>query len=450
MARRPGSTKSERDLQEAPTDGHYGDAVSVTLPIGSEKVKQRLFAVGIVGFLSALSIGVDGHAIFQILAVESLALGPRAIGIALGLGTLSIPIQIWAARIPLHRARHNVRLFLWTMGVMVLATAALVAFAEPGSWVAGLALVVAIAAEISVSVLMATAWQPLIAYSLSPVQRAFMLGPAAAIRGTVILGSTILVGALDRTGRTVFLLVIGVAVLVVADTLRQIPAPPDEVSDSGSRPESVIDATGPKRQPLPAGIWSLYLMTAALALGRWPLLVTYAAITLWPTGNLGLLGAALSAGGIVASLLWRDPGRHVLAAIRSGAVLTAVCTVGLATMNGPLTTTSGTGLLFLLAAVGSAARNVTGTASMELMHRRIDTTNSVRVMTMLDVIGSTTFQLNLFVAGFLIAATAVASPFEILGLDVYQLWILMMAAVEVTAAARLRLRPGDIEADLMQ
>ena len=140
--------------------GQYGDAVSVTLPIGSEKIKQRLFAVGIVGFLSALSIGVDGHPIFQILAVESLGLGPRAIGIALGLGTLSIPVQIWAARIPLSRARHNVRLFLWTMGLMALGTAALVAVAEPGSWVAGLALVVAIAAEISVSVLMATAWQP--------------------------------------------------------------------------------------------------------------------------------------------------------------------------------------------------------------------------------------------------------------------------------------------------
>lgn len=418
----------------------------MTLPIGSEKIKQRLFAVGIVGFLSALSIGVDGHPIFQILAVESLGLGPRAIGIALGLGTLSIPVQIWAARIPLSRARHNVRLFLWTMGMMTLGTAALVAVAEPGSWVAGLALVVAIAAEISVSVLMATAWQPLIAYSLSPVQRAFMLGPAAAIRGMVILGSTVLVGALDRTGRTVFLLVVGVAVLVVAETLRQIPAPPDPGPASGS--EQTRTTSSSTRQPLPTGIWSLYIMTAALALGRWPLLVTYAAITLWPTGNLGLLGAALSAGGIAASLLWRDPGRHVLTAIRIGALLTAVCTIGLATMDGPITTTAGAGVLLVVTAIGSAARNVTGTASMELVHRRIDTTNSVQVMTMLDVIGSTTFQLNLFVAGFLIAATAATSPFEVLGFDAFQLWILVMAAVELIAAARLRLRPGDVEAVL--
>lgn len=421
-----------------------------TLPIGSQKITQRLFVVGIVGFLSALSVGVDGHPIFQILAVESLGLGPRAIGTALGLGTLSIPVQIWAARIPLHRARHNVRLFLWSMGVMALVTAGLVAFAEPGSWVAGLALVVAIVAEISVSVLMATAWQPLISYSLSPVQRAFMLGPAAAIRGMVILGSTVLVGALDRTGRTVFLVVIGVAVIVVAETLRQIPAPPDTTLAGGSIPSTAPrgeSSTG-RTSKLPAGIWSLYILTAALALGRWPLLVTYAAITLWPTGNLGLLGAALSAGSIVAALLWRDPGRHVLVAIRAGAVLTAVCTIGLVTMGGPITTTTGAGLLFALAVVGSAARNVTGTASMELVHRRIDTTNSVRVMTMLDVIGSTTAQLNMFVAGFLIAATAAASRFEFAGLDVYQLWILVMAVAEVAAAARLRLRPGDIAASV--
>ena len=428
--------------------------MTATLPIGSEKIKHRLFAVGLVGFLSALSIGVDGHPIFQILAVESLGLGPRAIGIALGLGTLSIPVQIWAARIPLRHARRNVRLFLWSMGAMALSTAALLAFADPGSWVAGLALVIAVVAEISVSVLLATAWQPLISYSLSPVQRAFMLGPAAAIRGLVILGSTVLVGVLDDTGRAVFLVILGVAVIVVAETLRTLPAPPDQAGTDPEAPSDLVTAarspatppgTLPEKAPLPDGVIMLYIMTAALALGRWPLLVTYAAVTLWPTGNLGFLGAALAAGSIAASMLWRDPGRHVLTAIRVGVVLTALCTMGLVSIDGPISSTAGAALLFALAATGSAARNVTGTASMELVHRRIDTTNSVRVMTMLDVIGSTTSQLNMFVAGFLIAATASAAPFTFAGLDIFQLWILVMAVVEVLTASRLRLRPGDIE-----
>ncbi len=417
--------------------------MSTTLPIGSDKIKQRLFAVGIVGFLSALSIGVDGHPIFQILAIESLGLGPQAIGIALGLGTLSIPVQIWAARIPLHRARHNVRLFLWTMGIMVLITAALVAFAEPGSKVAALALVVAVVAEISVSVLMATAWQPLIAYSLTPVQRAFMLGPASAIQGMIILGSTVLIGVLDRTGRTLFLIVIGVTVLVVAETLRRIPPPPDsELESTDPDPEPATPAAPSGR--LPAGIGNLYVMTAALALARWPLLVTYAAVTLWPDGNLGLLGAALAAGRIVASMLWRDPGRHVLTVIRAGAAGAAACTIGIALLDGPISTFSGTAVLFALTVVGSASRSAAMTASFELVHRRIDTTNSVRVMTMLDVIGSTTAQLNMFVAGFLIAATGVVAPFTFAGLNVYLLWILVMAVVEVAAAVRLKVRPGDL------
>jgi len=433
--------------------------VSASLPIGSEKIKVRLLAVGIVGFLSALSIGVDGHPIFQIIAVETLGLGPRAIGIALGLGTLSIPVQIWAARIPLRRARHNVRLFLHSMGAMALATAALVALAEPGSWVAGLALVVAVVAEISVSVLMATAWQPLISYSLSPVQRAFMLGPAAAIRGVVILGSTVLVGVLDRTGRTVFLVAVGLAVLAVAETLRRLPAPPDSElagdDDAGTPPAPPEVASGElgtgsykssARDPLPDGVTNLYVMMAAGALGRWPLLVTYAAVKLWPTGNLGLLGAAMAAGSITASTLWRNPGRHVLTVIRIGAATAGLWTIGLVAINGPVSSTATAAVLLAIAALGTASRSVVGTATIELLHRRIDRTNSVRIMTMLDVIGSTTAQLNMFVAGFLIAASASTTEFTVGGLDVFELWILTMAVVEVAAAAHLRMRPGDVAA----
>ena len=425
----------------------YCVSVPQTLPIGSDKIKHRLFAVGVVGFLSALAIGVDGHPIFQILAVESLGLGPRAIGIALGLGTLSVPLQIWAARIPLHRARHNLRLFLWSMGAMVLLTAALVAFAEPGTWVAGLALVVAVVAEISVSVLLATAWQPLIAYSLSPAQRAFMLGPASAIRGLVILGSTVLVGTLDRTGRTLFLLVVGAAVIVVAETLRRLPAPnrsngSESASTVDKSVESVVSGTSGGRAPLPPGVVSLYVLTATQGFSRWPLLVTYAAVTLWPDGNLGLLGAALTAGGIVISMLWRDPGARVLTLLRAGVVITTLCTALLVTLDGPVSSTTSVGLLLTTAVVGSAARTVAGTASMELVHRRVDDTNSVRVMTMLDVIGSTTSQANMFVAGFLIAAGT--GPGLFLGLDVYQLWILLTMIAYLIATARLRLRPGDV------
>ncbi len=415
--------------------------VPETLPIGSDKIRNRIFAVGLAGFLGALTIGVDGHPIFQILAAESLGLGPRAIGLALGLGTLSIPVQIWAARIPLHRARHNIRLYLWSIGAMTLITAALVAFAEPGSWVAALALVVAILAEISVSVLMATAYQPVISYTLNPVQRAFIAGPGSALRGMIILASTVLIGAMDRTGRTIFLLVLALVTLAVAEAIKSLPPPPDDADRQSPEPSAGDADPKPKTDGQPE-VMSLYIMTVGLALGRWPLLVTYASWKLWPTGNLGLLGGALIAGNIIASLLWRNPGRFVLLATQASTVVTVLCTLVLVAVDGPISTTAGVTLLFALAVTASVSRTITGTASMELVHRRIDTTTSVRVMTMLDAIGSTTAQLNLFVGGFLIAAST-SGP-TVLGMDLYQVWILVMVIVHLITTFRLKLLPGDV------
>ena len=423
----------------------------VAAPIGSEQVKRSLLAFRIVGFLTALSIGVDGHPIFQILAVESLGLGPRAIGIALGLGTLSIPVQIWAARIPLARARHNLRLFMIGVGVMALLTAALIVWAEPGSWVAGLALVVATVAEIVVSVLAAPSFQPMISYGLTPAQRPFMLGPAQAMTGIVILVTTALVGALDDNGRAIFLLVMAALSFTVGWMLRVLPPPPDSRSDliealdgeraSGSGRQDDPDP-GPDEEDR-APFLELYLTMPAVAVGSWPLLVTYAALVLWPDGNLGLLGAALAGGSVIASLLWRDPGSRLITVIRASAVLSALCTVALVTLEAPINAGAGALMLLALAIAGSAARSVTMTGIMELIHRRIDTTNSVRVMTMIDVIGSTTAQLNLFVAGFLIASSGTGGSVMV-GLDVHQVWIVVMAVVLLVAVARLRYRSGDL------
>jgi hypothetical protein len=47
------------------------------------------------------AVGIDGGAIFQILAAEDLGLDPRAIGIAFAMGVVSVPIQLLAARLPL-------------------------------------------------------------------------------------------------------------------------------------------------------------------------------------------------------------------------------------------------------------------------------------------------------------------------------------------------------------
>ncbi len=395
-------------------------------------VTSRLFWLGVVGPLTAISIGVDGGDIFQILAVENLELDPRAIGVALGLGTLSVPLQIWAARIPLHRARHNIRIFLWLMGSMAVATGALVAFAPPGSLVAGLVLVIAILAEIAVSVLFATAWQPLISYTLSTKQRQFIIGQGRATTGLAILGSVLLFGQLDRSGRAVFLVFVGLAAFVVAWMLRVLPAAPAsaEPSDLAGQPDDLRPGEVEQR----AALMNIYLALPASALASWPLFVTYSALVLWPTVNLGYLGAALAVGSIGASAAWRDPGDRLITVIRSGAVVVAVCSAALAAIDGPIETDTSGAILFAILAVGSAGTAVIRIGIMELLHRRVNTENSVKVMTMVDVIGSTTFQAGFFVAGFLIAASVDSTS----RLDPYQIWILATAVVMLAAIARLR------------
>ncbi|NNC78846.1 MAG: hypothetical protein HKN94_01720, partial [Acidimicrobiales bacterium] len=380
---------------------------------GFSTFTRRLFLVGVCVPLTGTSIGIDGGEIFQILAIENLDLDPRAIGIALGLGTLSVPVQIWAARIPLERARTNLRIFLGLLGAMALLTAGLVRFAEPGTTIAALALVVAILAEIGVSVLFATSWQPLLSYVLTSPQRQIINGQGRATTGVALLVSVVLFGQLGQTGRALFLFALAVFVWWVSWLLRVLPAP--EGSSAGVDAHLAKDAADESRKS--AGLRNIYLALPASALAGWPLLLTYIALVLWPTANLGLVGAALAFGGIGAASLWRDPGEHLLDVIRIGAVATAACSIAIALFAGPITSNAAGALLLGIIVVGTAARTTMRAGIMELAHRRIDSSNAVRVMTMFDVIGSTSFQIGFFIVGFLIAAsvdtTASVNPFQL-------------------------------------
>lgn len=410
----------------------------------AERVKWRLLLSSTVVVCCAISVGVDGGPIFQILAVENLALDPRAIGIALGLGTLSIPVQIWAARIPLERARHNLRIFLLMIGAMTIATGALVGWAPPGSWVAGLALVIAIAAEIAVSVLFATSWQPLIGYTMSVTQRQFLLGRGQAAKGVAVLVAVALFGELGQDGRALMLVLLGVAAFAAAASLHVLPPPGHtrgpvdtrvaDVAAQATTDRSSVDAPGIHRRMI-----DIYLVLMVTAVAGFPLVITYAALVLWPTGNLGLLGAAASAGAIAASALWTDFGPRLISVVRSGALATAMVSIGLVALGGPIEGTGPAAAFLILAALGGAAMTFFRTGVFEMAHRRIDETNSVRIMTIIDVIGSTTAQLGMFVVGFLIAASEDSSA----AVDPYEWWLIGSAALAVLAAIGLR-RVSDV------
>ncbi|MFT4865904.1 MAG: hypothetical protein ACI8RE_002098 [Ilumatobacter sp.] len=81
--------------------------------------------------------------------------------IGASLGVVSLPIQIYAARIPIERSRRNVEIFLALAALQAWLLVFLVGIGATGGF-ATVALGVTITAEISVSVLLATAWQPLL------------------------------------------------------------------------------------------------------------------------------------------------------------------------------------------------------------------------------------------------------------------------------------------------
>ncbi len=175
--------------------------------------------------LMATAVGIDGSSMFQILATQNLQLSPRVIGIAFGLGVLSIPFQLLAARIPLWRARRNLRLFLVVMAALTVALAALV-FAEVTGTPAYLALLITVVAEIAVSVLYATSLQPLLSYGLGTEQRQ-QLGRIVRPIGSVLIAAVVVgFGAAGASGRGVMLMVIAAVGVGAAGSLRHIAAPP--------------------------------------------------------------------------------------------------------------------------------------------------------------------------------------------------------------------------------
>ncbi len=374
------------------------------------------------------ALGIDGGAIFQIFASDDLGLGPTAIGVAFGLGVLSVPVQIWAARMPLWRARRNLRTFLMAAAAQVWVLAVLVASGD-GSGVAGLALAVTVVAEISLSVLYATAWQPLMSYTLSAVERQQLNTRVRAIGGGLVAVSVLVFAALGQTARVGFLTMVGLVAVWLAVGLRRIAAPdrPDLAAASA--------ASLPDKHRVPTPMRWIYLVFALVGLASWPLLLLYVHLVLWPTANLGVVGALQVSGTLAASLAWRPTDLDVTARARAGGVALVAAGAGLAGLRLPIETRAEMAAVLSLVVVAAAATTTIRIALLELAHRSIDESSSVRVFTLLDVVGSTSLQLGLFVGGLLVASSSDASNWVV---DPYRIYLVAGALAALAAIVKLR------------
>jgi hypothetical protein len=383
------------------------------------------------------ALGIDGGAIFQIVAAQTLSLDPRAIGVAFGLGVLSAPLQLLAARTPLWRARRNLRVFLAVSAAQCGLLALLVATGVAGTRVALAALAVTVIAEISLSVLFVPAWQPLLSYALTTEARQRLNSGVAAVgRGIAVL-AVVAFGAAGDSGRALLLGAITGVALALGLGFRTLhapdrPAPEPKAADGTSRRAA---------RPLSQEMRRVILLTGvAMATGGWPLILVYAEEVLWPSANLGFLGATQIGGSLVAALAWRPTAGDLRTRARRAGAALLFSTVALAAVRAPITGTAEATLTVGSLAVAGAARATLGLALLELAHRAVDAETSVRGLTILDAVASTSLQVGLLLAGFLVSSSQGRLLWP---LDPYRLYLLAGAAAVAIGLTMLpRLSPS--------
>ncbi len=385
---------------------------------------RRYIPATILGPLIGASVGIDGGAIFQILAVENLGLSAAAIGLAFGLGVVSVPIQLYASRFPIERARRNVQISLVLAALQAWVLAVLVGIGATGGW-AAVALGVTVTAEISLSVFYATAWQPLLASGLDTRGRQRLNSTWPAVSRGVLAGAVVLFAALDSTGRSVLLVVVGALSIAVAIGLNAIaaprPAPPAPVSVSTSRASHTALA--------PATRIALVVF-AVVNVGAVPLWLVYLDKVLWPTVNLGAIAAVQTIASMAALLAWRPTEGDVTRRALVASIATLAAAASIALLDGPID--SGSQQVVVVAATALVAGGTTTVriAMLEAAHRVVRPANTVRAFTLIDVVASTSLQAGLLVGGLLI--TASTGPGAWLT-DPYRAFVVITSAMTIPA-----------------
>ena len=398
--------------------------------IATLPVRWPFVAVAVAMPALKSATGIDGGAIFQILAAEDLGLDSRAIGIAFAMGVLSLPVQLIAARLPLWRARQHLQVFLALAAIQCWVLALLVGFDVAGQRVALVALGVTVIAEISLSVLYAPAWQPLLKFALTTEGRQAVNSRARAAGGVLAAATVVLFGAVGADLRTVVLVIVGALAALVAITVSRLPSP----ARPACRDTDV--AAIRQQQSLPAGLRWIYLVLGLCGLAAaWPLFLVYAHDVLWPTANLGLLGAVQLGGSLLAAATWRPTEADLTSrTTRAGGVLIAAV-IAMAVVRVPVESRAEEVVTLAALATGAASAATIALALLEGAHREVDDETSVKALTIFDVVESTSLQVGLLIAGFLVSASATRTEWLV---DPYRLYLVI---VTVGILLALRTRP---------
>jgi hypothetical protein len=394
----------------------------------------RYIPATILGPLVGASLGIDGGPIFQILAVENLGLSAAAIGLAFGLGVVSLPIQLYASRIPIERARSNLQIFLVLAALQAWVLAVLVGIGATGG-LATVALGITVTAEISLSVLYATAWQPLLASGLDTYGRQRLNSTWPAVARGVLAGAVVLFAALDSSGRSVFLTVVGVLAIATAIGLNAIDAPRPASPAAATTTTSSTSATA-----LAPATRIALVVFAAVNLGAVPLWLVYLDQVLWPSANLGAIAAVQTVASMAALLAWRSTAGDVTRRALVASIATLAAAAGIALIDGPVGSGAEQSVVVVATALVAAGTTTVRIAMLEAAHRVVRPANTVRAFTLIDVVASTSLQVGLLVSGLLITASTDAGA----GLaDPYRAFVVTTSAATIPAILWFRRRSSE-------
>ena len=370
--------------------------------------RASYFAFVVLLPLLGAPLAVNGSAVFQIIAIEELGLTSRQVGLAVGLGAISIPFQIWATRIPLQTAHRNLRLYVLTMSVMCLIMAWLITGPGSTTFVVTFVIVIAVLAELAVSVLFATSFQPLLSTTVDTRFRQRLNAQGRAAGGLVAIGLVIVVGWTSTNGRVGILIALAVIGAMLTPTISRLRRPAPGRESASIAPSQPADTTDLR--------W-IFAAIGISVIPAWPFFVTYAADAFWPSANLGLVGAALVVGSLGAAALWRPTEGGLLVRARRGAMVLLCCAVALVPLSAPLSGAAAGAAAFGILIAAAAAGAVVRMSLLEMAHARSNASTSVAVLTRLDVIASTCMQLGFLAGGFLIElsvdSTWIADPFQL-------------------------------------
>ncbi|WP_026530797.1 hypothetical protein [Haematomicrobium sanguinis] len=348
----------------------------------------------------AAALGIDGGAIFQILAVENLGLSPSAIGIAFGLGLLSLPLQLWAARMPLRLGRRNVQVFLMLAAIQSLLLAWLVAIEATGG-LAATALVVTVTAEVAISVLFVTAWQPLLSTRTQTRDRQRINAGWTALGRGLLAGLLIVFSATEVIGRSLLLVALALLAIGVAVSFGRIAVTDLDTRSPPAKPS--------KKRParLTPAMWWVLGSFAALNLGALPLWLVYLSEVMWTTANLGAIGAIQTVASIAALLAWRPTKDDLGRRATIGVLLVLAGSIALVGVGNTAENIGEQISIVLVTIVMTFGMMYASLALLEMAHRLLENQQGVvRAFTLIDVVDSSALQLGLFIGGLLVSLSS--------------------------------------------